>query len=504
MRRRGLLATAVALILPVSAAHTDAASRSGATATSAELAIGDASLMPSTNSSTVVTVPVTLSVPLTTSLSFSFRTTSGTATAGANYVAARGRSSIGGSSNRSQGVERSVQIRIPAQSLASSVSFGIVLFDLSSRDAELTNGVGLVTLLPNSPSPPASMPVVAIGGSSIYKAVGGPDRSLQVCVTVASKRHAPLEIRFHTAADDAVASTDYAPASGTLRFGRGVTERVVTLSIKDVTYAVPNRVFYVDIASSQPLDELRSTGVLVIVTGASSGLVDDETGSFDTATLTPDRSPSTKRFDTFGISSAAGAYTMFASDKNSSGNSRFVYYPSREAPSLNQESCATWLTQTPANGSGTTVQEGVALRVVTSAGITRAITVTKEVYGSNDHQEPVNATFDILLWDSSRPQPGLIVEGRFALESLWPNGQYVPFPWDICARAVGPTVSFLVWPADMAQPVWGDPEYGGAVTIPPALYPNWSQPGYGGWYFGHLYPNATMTYSDLSVQKLSA
>jgi hypothetical protein len=65
----------------------------------------------------------------------------------------------------------------------------------------------------------------------------------------------------------------------------------------------------------------------------------------------------------------------------------------------------------------------------------------------------------------------------------------------MCARVVGDTVSFIVWPLRDPEPAWNDPKYGGSVTLPAG----WSQPGIPGWYVGHLEPGDSVGFTDMST-----
>ena len=68
-------------------------------------------------------------------------------------------------------------------------------------------------------------------------------------------------------------------------------------------------------------------------------------------------------------------------------------------PASDEASCATWSSQTPAQVTGVGVQQGLVLRAATADGVTRAITVTKNIWGG---------AFDVLnvhLWNTSLADP---------------------------------------------------------------------------------------------------
>jgi outer membrane protein assembly factor BamB len=196
-----------------------------------------------------------------------------------------------------------------------------------------------------------------------------------------------------------------------------------------------------------------------------------------------------ERLDRFSISDAEGVVTSSAAGKNKGGNSRLVFWRGTDASAADVESCATWTSQ-----SRVLNQQGIALRARTSDGNLTAITVTKNVYFGAEW------IFNVHVWDTSEPQPATQIAG-FNLEATFrPQGNLVPLPWRMCARAVGTTVSFVVWPTSIEQPAWDDPAYGGSVTLPDG----YADAGAAGWYFGHLQKNDAVAYTDLSVTPISA
>jgi hypothetical protein len=197
--------------------------------------------------------------------------------------------------------------------------------------------------------------------------------------------------------------------------------------------------------------------------------------------------------DTQRVEVAGGRITVRAPAANTEGSIRIAFVPSAQVPSRDQESCATW-----EGGAGDGFrQEGIVLRMATDAnGVTRAITVTKNVWDYN------YALFNVHLWDTSRPAEE--ADGRARLlanvdlsKTFGPKGS-APFPWRMCAQAVGAKVAFTVWPLAGGEPVPGNAAYGGTVDVPP----EWVYEGRAGWYAGHLQPGATLVYSGLLTRRL--
>lgn len=495
--------SAVTLTNPDSGTNNSVAQSTDASLASSPLtlSVGNASIMPSTNNKTTVAIPITLSRPSSEPISVSYSTAPLSAEAGVNYISTSGRLTFSTNSASISSVQKEIGITIPAQQITKALTFQI---NLSGYGTVATNDTqGLITLLPQ---PPVSSPAeLSIGDSSIYKSLYGPKRTIRVSLTLSSKLSKSLTVKYATEEDVAISPQDFTAKTGSVVFSPGQTQKFIDIYVTDNINQVPDRLFYIDIISSSPkVGILKPTGDLNIINGPDSGLVTVLNKGINTATLTSNRSSKTHLFDTFYVNNTPASTTIYGSSKNTDVNSRFVFYPSTETPSVNQESCATWQSQNPPNGSGSIIQQGLALRVEDSNGITKAITITKNIYGSNDPSRPANAAFDIILWDSTKPQSNFIVIGEFILSStLWPNGQYVPFPWNICGEVIGNTVNFEVWPSTISQPAWGNTSYGGSATIPAADLSNWSGPGYAGWYFGHVSTTSSAVYNGLTTQALN-
>ena len=142
--------------------------------------------------------------------------------------------------------------------------------------------------------------------------------------------------------------------------------------------------------------------------------------------------------DASSIVRSAGTVTMAApAINNSLSNLRKVFWPVGQSAAQDREVCATWLDQ-----SDGIVQEGVSLRVTTSPGVTRALTVTKNVIFG------VQSEFNVHEWDSSSSTPFTLLAQYDMSAVVTANGQYQPMPWRICARTVGASLTFKVWLPD--------------------------------------------------------
>lgn len=188
----------------------------------------------------------------------------------------------------------------------------------------------------------------------------------------------------------------------------------------------------------------------------------------------------TQKNDTYSLTASGGIVTLAAPTTNQGGDTRAVFYPTGQTPLADEQSCATW-------SSGLVVQQGVTLRLRTVNGVTRAVTVTKNIF---DYSFWV---FNVHVWDTSTPSRFTLL-AQFDLSSVFiQSGMLVALPWDVCARVVGNTLTFEAWVDGQPPPAWGDTTHGGSVTLPAA----WNYPGYAGWYVGHLQPGGSATYTNL-------
>lgn len=229
------------------------------------------------------------------------------------------------------------------------------------------------------------------------------------------------------------------------------------------------------------LASVVGAGILVLL-AACHPTVDPLDPSLGAGILTPDG------HDRYGLTLANGVVTAAAPTSNKGGNTRVGFWRSADQASVDQQSCATWM-----DPRGRFHQEGAALRVRTANGRTTAITVTNNiVYGTR-------WVFNVHVMDSAA-DPRFRQIAQFDLSEVFrPSGpgttELAPHPWRMCARAVGRTLSFIVWPLTHAEPSWDDPRYGGSVTVPTA----WGAAGYPGWHVGHLEPGDSVRFAELAT-----
>jgi hypothetical protein len=181
--------------------------------------------------------------------------------------------------------------------------------------------------------------------------------------------------------------------------------------------------------------------------------------------------------------SGAGA-TVTAPPTNAGDNTRAVFFPQRAASTTDGEACATWISE-----STWSAQEGVALRIATDGGRTRAITVTKNIFAG------ATWIFNVHVWDTGvfppLAQVGSVDLGAVLSRDTWP----LPLPWRLCARTDGAVVELKAWRPGEGEPGWSDRRHSGVVRVDP----QWVYAGKAGWYVGHVPPGGTVEFAGLGA-----
>lgn len=182
------------------------------------------------------------------------------------------------------------------------------------------------------------------------------------------------------------------------------------------------------------------------------------------------------------ITPAANAVTISAStnpDPNywsTAWNHRLVTWRHSDGAAKDGKVCADFAS------AEAFAQEGLALRVTS----TRAITVTKNIYGG------FNSTFNINLWSLQAPQ---ILETPFQFNFQKVFGGNPPQPWHMCANVVGRLLILQVMPLRHGSDNLLIER--GFVLV--GLPEGWDYPGHFGVYGGHVRARQSIRYGNLVV-----
>ena len=196
--------------------------------------------------------------------------------------------------------------------------------------------------------------------------------------------------------------------------------------------------------------------------------------------------------DDFGVTVEGDLTRVTAAATNTSTNTRLVVWRAGAPVTADQRSCVSWAEEDTTTGHH--LQQGVALRIRSEAGRTRAVVVTKNMWSSGFW------TYDVHVMDSAADQPFVRLGRVDMIDVVVRSGVLAPAPWRLCAQVVGDTVTVKLWPADVAEPPWGDGVHGGSIALPPG----WGAPGVAGWYAGHLGPGQALDLLDPRIVPLSA
>ena len=145
--------------------------------------------------------------------------------------------------------------------------------------------------------------------------------------------------------------------------------------------------------------------------------------------------------DSFTLDGDDDALTLRADPTNTAGNTRIVAWQPDRAPSADNEACVT------VDGWTWPAQEGIALRVTSQDGRTRAVTVTKNVWGH------ATTVFNVHVWDTSTPELFRLV-ASFDLAASLADGAG---PQRLCGRTDGGAVDLKAWRSDAGRTGMGRP-----------------------------------------------
>lgn len=192
-----------------------------------------------------------------------------------------------------------------------------------------------------------------------------------------------------------------------------------------------------------------------------------------------------------------------APSTNTGGNTREFVWPASTPDVMDSQTCAVW----PSQSEGF-VQQGAALRIANTynsegqVASTKGITVTKNIWFA------ASWVFNVHVWDTSVPAHPYTMIGQFDMSEVLgkmyhdEDGSLLsnlkPFPWRLCAQAIGDQFTFKVWTNPWRTPDWDDAKHARSVTIPD----EWIMPGKTGWYIGHIRPGQTAEYQNLHTHAL--
>ena len=436
-------------------------------------------------------VPITLSAVATTSLRVRYQVIAGTAVLGRDVAASSGVVTI--PAGRIEGMFAVEVLHDPTPPTTSCWfqaasmgcrTFGVALEVLAGR-ADVASAQSDDTIV----WPVDSARGVGAGDAFLVAARSGPSFALEIPVTLSAPQRNPVTVNYRVLSGSAVIGIDVEGARGALRFPPGTDTSEVSVAVPAASGHEPDEVLYLQLTSSLGATIIRPLGAGIIATSAR-GVANPMARGYAAATLTQVVTLAHPTGDTYRVDGAGGTSQLAANGAIAGANDRIAFWPKGEPASVNEESCATWSSQDPVQGPGVITQEGLTLRLSSHDGVTRAITITKNVYGA-PKSTTSNFILDVLLWNTSHPTQWNKI-GDVIIENYLDESHDTQLPWNVCARVVASTVQVEMWLPDQQPPSWTNDVQGGTFQLPIG----WDFAGMAGWYIGHLATGATATYTN--------
>ncbi len=226
------------------------------------VSIADATVVEGASGSRTVTLQLTLSSAATAPVSVAWSTTSGSATAGSDFVGASGTVTFAAGATTA-----SISLTIFGDTVVEpDESFGVNL----SAPVGLTvaDGSALVVIANDDASP---LPSVSIADATVVEGASG-TRTVTLQLTLSSAASAPVSVGWATSAGSATAGSDFATASGTVTFAAGATTASISLTIFGDTVVEPDESFGVNLSAPVGLTIADGSALVVIANDDASSL----------------------------------------------------------------------------------------------------------------------------------------------------------------------------------------------------------------------------------------
>lgn len=439
-----------------------------------------------------VQIPITISAPAASPVTVRWRVVGGSAVVGRNVEAGSGTIRFSGGAT-----EAFASVTVLPYRIAPTSPCWYQGGDCLSYSLQLSVLAGPGTLSSAAPTTDSIMWLsgasglgVAAGDTLVPLPLRSKDIEARIPVSLSERAKENVDVRYATLLASASPGLDYIATQGTLRIRAGAVGGIVTVRLPTNHQTEPFEAFGVVLRHASPgVVIARSTGTVVMAT-SGDGVV-GTTNGYESATLTQLVSASGVG-DTYSVTTPGDASAdVVASPNIAGGNDRVVFWPSSEVPTADEESCVTWSDQTPSQADLAPNQEGIALRVATFGGITRAITLTKNIYGSSLTSRAYQE-INVHIWSTTKQYPFVQI-GSFSIASyLAASSDSNELPLDVCARVVGDMFEAALWAPGQPVPDWGASGQGITLQLPAG----WDYPGEAGWYAGHLPSNGTIDYTN--------
>lgn len=234
------------------AAALNAAPPVGVTISGASVAEGNSGL-------TQLAFTVTLSAAAATTVTMSYATANGSATAGVDYAAATGALTFAPGET-----SKTIVVDVIGDVTVESNETFTVSLSAASSNARLQTASATGTIL-NDDAPPAL--TLSISSASALEKAG----TLLFTVTLSAASSSSVSVRFSTVAGTAKAGKtgDFVSSSGTLTFAAGETSKTISVAVRDDAVVEADETLFVSLS--------RASGAS-IVSGTGTGTILDDDG----------------------------------------------------------------------------------------------------------------------------------------------------------------------------------------------------------------------------------
>jgi len=216
-----------------------------AAAQTPSISVGDVQVVEGNAGTTQATFVVSLSAASSQTVSCSFATADGTATAGSDYVAKSGALSFAPGE-----VQKSVGILVNGDTVdETQETFFLDISNVQNATVNTSRGTGFIV--------DDDGPTISINDVSILEGNVG-TKTATFTLTLSGPSVEAIAIRATTAPGTATASTDYNSANVVVTFQPGVVTRTLDVTINGDTTLEPNETFFVNL--SEPFGTTISDG----------------------------------------------------------------------------------------------------------------------------------------------------------------------------------------------------------------------------------------------------
>lgn len=213
---------------------------------------------------------------------------------------------------------------------------------------------------------------------------------------------------------------------------------------------------------------------LLLLTACIPGVVLAPGSPFDAQALT--------RYSGDAFITVLGDQARLSIQGAGEASTRIAWWPAGAPLELNEESCVTWESSTHEFW-----QPGVALRVTSSS----AITVTRNVWANQFDK------LNVHVWDLTAPAD----ESATQVAEFPTAVAGEPLPLRLCAQVVYNSIRVKIWHPFNPEPDWGLGD-GTSAQANDVFPPRFVAPGFAGWYAGHIQPDQSAVYMDLTTRPI--